>query len=140
MNDASACPSARASGGRRVVVGDDGGGGEAEAALARRKSQAEAEAEAEAALARLKLRAAVPFNLSVSAAESEARARVVLLEHQGAGRRAYRDGNFTSYLPADAGGAESAGKGRGHIMYVRDSDEDSPPDSDEEVDDDAFEL
>ena len=42
--------------------------------------------------------------------------------------------------PADAGGAESAGKGRGHIMYVRDSDEDSPPDSDEEVDDDAFEL
>lgn len=83
----------------------------------------------------------MPFNLSVSAAESEARARVVLpFEHQGAGRRAYRDGNFTSYLPADAGGAESAGKGRGHIMYVRDSDEDSPPDSDEEVDDDAFEL
>ena len=114
---------------------------EAEAELARRKSQAGAEAEAEAELARLKLQAAVPFNLSVSAAESEARARVVLpFEHQGAGRRAYRDGNFTSYLPADAGGDESAGKGRGHIMYVRDSDEDSPPDSDEEVDDDAFEL
>ena len=133
----------------RVSFGPSAGGlGTSAAAAAASSSSsssaaaaAEAEAEAEAELARLKLQAAVPFNLGVSAAESEARARVVLpFEHQGAGRRAYRDGNFVSYLPADAGGAAIAGKGRGHIMYVRDSDEDSPPDSDEEVDDDAFEL
>jgi hypothetical protein len=54
---------------------------------------------------------------------------VLPFEHQGAGRD-YDDGNFLAYLPQDAGGG-------GHIMYVRDSDEeDEPPDDDEDPDDD----
>ena len=73
--------------------------------------------------------------------EASARANVVLpFEHLGAGRL-YDEGNFLAYLPRDAGGARTensaVNKGRGHIMYVRDSDSDaSAPDSDEELDED----
>ena len=106
------------------------------------RAAAEAEAEAEAAAAR-RLQASVPFNLGVnpSVEEASARAKVVLpFEHQGAGRH-YEEGNFLAYLPRDAGGARTesgaVNKGRGHIMYVRDSDSDaSAPDSDEELDED----
>ena len=106
------------------------------------RAAAEAEAEAEAAAAR-RLQASVPFNLGVnpSVEEASARANVVLpFEHQGAGRH-YDEGNFLAYLPRDAGGARTesgaVNKGRGHIMYVRDSDSDaSAPDSDEELDED----
>lgn len=106
------------------------------------RAAAEAEAEAEAAAAR-RLHASVPFNLGVnpSVEEASARANVVLpFEHQGAGRH-YDEGNFLAYLPRDAGGARTensaVNKGRGHIMYVRDSDSDaSAPDSDEELDED----
>jgi predicted dehydrogenase len=106
------------------------------------RAAAEAEAEAEAAAAR-RLQASVPFNLGVnpSVEEASARAKVVLpFEHQGAGRH-YDEGNFLAYLPRDAGGARTesgvVNKGRGHIMYVRDSDSDaSAPDSDEELDED----
>jgi hypothetical protein len=106
------------------------------------RAAAEAEAEAEAAAAR-RLQASVPFNLGVnpSVEEASARAKVVLpFEHQGAGRH-YDEGNFLAYLPRDAGGARTesgaVNKGRGHIIYVRDSDSDaSAPDSDEELDED----
>ena len=103
-----------------------------------------------------KLQAAVPFNLGVSESESKARAAVVLpFEHQGRGGNevssdsSYAKGDFLSYLPRDAGGlggktgkghGENKNKGSGQIIYVRDSDDDgdgSPPDSDEELDEEA---
>ncbi len=113
-----------------------------------------AELAAEEELARLRLQRRVPFNLGVTDAERDARAKVALpFEHQGEGREAYARGQFLNYLPRDAGGrgggseargggaygaygGNGGGGGGGHIMYVRDSDDsDSPPDSDEEVDD-----
>ena len=118
-----------------------GGGGIGAASSSSAVLAAEAEAEAEAAAAR-RLQASVPFNLGVnpSREEASAKASVVLpFEHQGAGRD-YDEGNFLAYLPRDAGGARKeggAGKARGHIMYVRDSDDDGEaPDSDEELDED----
>lgn len=64
-------------------------------------------------------------------------------QHQGAGR-AYASGDARQYLPPAAGGfgpgvpaaeGAAAAAGRlGHIMYVRDSDEEH--DSDEDPDDD----
>lgn len=122
---------------------------------------AEAAAEEEIAKSR-RLQAAVPFNLGTTDEEAAARARVILpFEHQGAGKQEYDDGNFLAYLPKDAGGGdagygyqqhsgETGGRGAGgrvgggwgkqrggHIMYVRDSDdEDEPPDDDEDPDDD----
>ena len=118
------------------------GGGMSGGGISAARAAAEAEAEAEAAAAR-RLQASVPFNLGVnpSVEEASARANVVLpFEHQGAGRH-YDEGNFLAYLPRDAGGARTesgaVNKGRGHIMYVRDSDSDaSAPDSDEELDED----
>jgi len=126
------------------VDGIGGGGvGAATSSSAVLAAEAEAEAEAEATAAR-RLQASVPFNLGVnpSREEADAKASVVLpFEHQGAGR-AYDEGNFLAYLPRDAGGArgQEGGAGRparGHIMYVRDSDDDGEaPDSDEELDED----
>ena len=122
--------------GEGIGGGDIGAASSSSAVLA-----AEAEAEAEAEAAR-RLQASVPFNLGVnpSREEASAKASVVLpFEHQGAGRD-YDEGNFLAYLPRDAGGARKeggAGKARGHIMYVRDSDDDGEaPDSDEELDED----
>ena len=123
-----------------VETGEGIGGGDIGAASSSSVVLA-AEAEAEAEAAR-RLQASVPFNLGVnpSREEASAKASVVLpFEHQGAGRD-YDEGNFLAYLPRDAGGARKeggAGKARGHIMYVRDSDDDGEaPDSDEELDED----
>lgn len=71
-----------------------------------------------------------------AAQEKEARDKVVLpYEHAGQGG-AHGDREFARYLPPDAGGSGRGGgpDGRGHILYVRDSDNDC--DSDEDPDDD----
>lgn len=94
--------------------------------------------------------AARPFTLCVRAQERQAKQQVRLpYEHQGAGRQ-YETGDFRDYLPVPAGGhagsqhlrdyaagaasAEAEVTRLGHILYVRDSDEEH--DSDEDPDDD----
>ncbi|GAQ80713.1 hypothetical protein KFL_000600300 [Klebsormidium nitens] len=103
----------------------------------------------------------VPFNLELSEAEKQSRARVVLpYEHQGDGHevkiydgrpalsgvqaRGKRDGRI-GYESGDEStvaahndklkNGEVIESGQGHILYMRDSDEE-PPDSDEDPDDD----
>lgn len=72
--------------------------------------------------------------------ERAARAAVQLpYAHQGS-RKVYEAGDFRQYLPPAAGGygpgvEDAAGSGQlGHILYVRDSEEEH--DSDEDPDDD----
>ena len=78
------------------------------------------------------------MRLGRTEAEQAAKDGVVLsFEHGGRGK--YADTDFTSYLPPAAGGTGEGrpleGAGRlGHILYVRDSDEEY--DSDEDPDDD----
>jgi hypothetical protein len=70
--------------------------------------------------------------------ERAAKEQVVLpYEHRGASSLHQAD-DFTQYLPPAAGGA-GAGAGKhklGHILYVRDSDDEGEYDSDEDPDDD----
>lgn len=73
---------------------------------------------------------------AVCAQERAARDAVVLpYEHQGGGS-AYSSNDARDYLPPAAGGrgAGAGESGLGHILYVRDSEEEY--DSDEDPDDD----
>jgi len=78
------------------------------------------------------------MKLTLSEQEREAKNKVVLpYEHRG-DSSLYSTDDFTTYLPPAAGGT-GAGSGKdklGHILYVRDSDDELEYDSDEDPDDD----